>query len=189
MARVADLGTVPKMFIISGRCRRLFFFWLIDRQGAALFSHRPSSTSGEKHTMQRSAHLFLAFIAPLVGLVGLSGAVAAESDIVAQLSDRTFLVVEAARGKAVEKRYHAYFKGDGTMIMKYNPSHSKSVKWQVPQADTLCITARREKQTGSDYITRCGRLRKEGESRWRWDDDRGEQRADFRLLGRGDRLP
>lgn len=139
--------------------------------------------------MQRSAYLFLAFLASLVGLVCLCGPAAAESDIVAQLSDRTFLVVEAARGKAVEKKYHAYFRGDGTMTMKYNPSHSKSVKWQVPQADTLCITARREKQTGSDYITRCGRLRKEGETSWRWDDDKGERRAVFRLLGRGDRLP
>ncbi|MEN8258891.1 MAG: hypothetical protein ABFS09_13610 [Thermodesulfobacteriota bacterium] len=110
-------------------------------------------------------------------------------DMAEELREKTFFVVELARGNAAEKDYYAYFKKGGTLEIKFNPKHSKSGKWEVNKKGTLCITTIRHKKNESIDQTRCGRLVKSSKSAYRWYDDRGKLRANFSLKGKGDRLP
>ncbi len=112
------------------------------------------------------------------------------ADMAEELSDRTFFITEFARGNAAEKDYHGYFKKDGVLAIKFSPKHSKSGKWEVDDKGILCITTIRHKSNKTSInITQCGKLVKSSARAYRWYDDKGQQRANFTLQGKGDRLP
>ncbi len=110
-------------------------------------------------------------------------------DMAEELSNKTFFIVEIARGKARQKDYHAYFIKGGTLAIKFNPKHSKSGKWEVEKKGNLCITTDSNKKGESISQTRCGKLVRSSRSAYRWYDDKGRLRAHFSLTGQGNRLP
>ncbi len=105
------------------------------------------------------------------------------------LRGKTFFIVEHARDNKPKKDYHAYFKKDGVLAIKFSARHSKSGKWTMDNRGVLCITTTRHKNKTSIQETRCGKLVKKSASTYLWYDGKARQRATFSLRGKGNRLP
>lgn len=142
---------------------------------------------------QRTGLFFLFFLVSLcLGQAWPARAMAAGPgpDLGAGIIDKTFFVVEHARGKEAEKDYHGYFKADGDFEIKFSPRHAKSGQWTLDDKGILCITTIRHKSNKTSFkMTRCGKLVPARTGIYHWYDGKGELRATFTLQGDGDRLP
>ncbi len=112
-----------------------------------------------------------------------------KEDMASELKEKTFFVVEHARKNKSQQDYHAFFKKDGTLAIKFTPRHSKSGKWKMDDKGNLCITRTVHKPKTSLQETKCGKFVKKNDSVFYWYDDKSRHRATFTLKGKGNRLP
>ncbi len=155
---------------------------------------------GENDSMKKGAQLFMVFFLVTIFLAPFCGGVAADTnkekfDIDAELREKTFYIQELDQGKKAGNDYHAYFKNDGVLAIKFSRKHWKYEKWEVDDKGTLCVTTIRRKLNKTTMCTsklctsKCGRFVKSSETTYRWYNGDGKHRANFTLQGKGDRLP
>jgi hypothetical protein len=149
---------------------------------------------GRNDSMKQKTRLFFLFfimtaffVSPCLGVA--AGIKKKGPDMASWLRGKTFFIVEHARDKKPKKDYHAYFKKDGILAIKFSAKHSKSGKWAMDNKGVLCITTNRHKKRTTVQETKCGKLVKKNDSAYHWYDAKARQRATFSLKGKGNRLP
>ncbi|MEN8258892.1 MAG: DUF995 domain-containing protein [Thermodesulfobacteriota bacterium] len=98
--------------------------------------------------------------------------------------------MELGQSKKAQKDYHAYFKNNGILAIKFSPKHWKYDRWEVDDKGTLCVTTTlRKLKKAAIYSSKCGRFVKSSDTTYRWYNGDGQHRANFSLKGKGERLP